>query len=304
MDRLTSMAVFVRVAEKGSFAATAAELSLSPTMIANHVRALERQVGACLLDRTTRRHKLTEIGAAYVDRCRDVLASVHAADHLAEVLRAVPQGTLRVSAPVSWGAHRLVPVIGDYMAIHSKVKVELSLNDRVVDLGEEGFDCGVRSGRLTDDRLIARPLRRARMLAAASPGYLARRGVPREPQELEDHVLLSFSAWGRDHVWRFTRSNETVQVPVRGPLVTNNGQALLTAARAGMGVVVQSDALLEPAVAAGDLVQLFPEWTLPTRPVHIVRLPEARPSAKLRTFVDFVVARLGDPADPNSGVSG
>ena len=95
-------------------------------------------------------------------------ASVHAADHLAEVLRAVPQGTLRVSAPVSWGAHRLVPVIGDYMTAHSKVKVELSLNDRVVDLAEEGFDCGVRSGTLTDDRLIARPLRRARMLAAGS----------------------------------------------------------------------------------------------------------------------------------------
>jgi DNA-binding transcriptional LysR family regulator len=293
MDRLTSMAVFVRVAELGSFTAAATELSLSPTMIANHVRALEKQVGAGLLDRTTRRHNLTEIGLAYLERCRDVLASVHAADHLAEALRATPQGTLRISAPVSWGAHRLVPVIGDYMAAHSKVKVELSLNDRVIDLAEEGFDCCVRSGTLRDERLIARPLQRARMLAAASPGYLAARGIPKEPQELEGHVLLAFSAWGRDPVWRFTRADETVHVPVRGPLVTNNGQALLTAARSGMGVIVQPEALLEPAIAAGELVPLLPDWALPTRPLHIVRLPEARPSAKLRTFVDFVVARLG-----------
>jgi molybdenum-dependent DNA-binding transcriptional regulator ModE len=129
MDRLTSMAVFVRVAERGSFAATAAELSLSPTMIANHVRAIEARVGASLLDRTTRRHSLTEIGAAYLERSSDVLASVRAADHLAESLHALPQGTLRVSAPVSWGAHRLVPMIGVYMVMHLKVKVELSLNE-------------------------------------------------------------------------------------------------------------------------------------------------------------------------------
>jgi DNA-binding transcriptional LysR family regulator len=188
----------------------------------------------------------------------------------------------------------LVPLIGAYMATHPNVKVELSLNDRVVDLAEEGFDCGVRSGPLADDRLIARPLQHARMLAAASPDYLSRYGIPGDPQELESHVLLAFSAWGRDHAWHFTRSGVAVAVPVRGPLVINNGQALLTAACAGMGAVVQADALLAPAVAAGCLVQLLADWTLPSRPVHIVRLPEARPSAKLRTFVDFVVEHLGD----------
>lgn len=293
MDRLTSMAVFVCVAERGSFAAAAAELALSPSMVANHVRALEGRVGACLLERTTRRHTLTEIGAAYLERCRDVLASAHAADHLAEVLRAVPQGTLRVTAPVSWGTHRLVPVVGAYMALYPQVAVALSLNDRVVDLAEEGFDCGVRSGALSDDRVIARPLQRARMLAVASPDYLARRGMPKAPQDLAFHTLLAFSSWGREHAWRFTRAGETVAIPVRGPLVINNGQALLTAASAGMGVVVQADALLDAAVAAGTLVHLLPDWELPSRALHIVRLPEVRPSAKLRTFVDFVVERLG-----------
>jgi DNA-binding transcriptional LysR family regulator len=293
MDRLTSMAVFVRVAEKGSFAAVAPEFSLSQTMVANHVRALEEALNARLLDRTTRRHALTEIGAAYLERCRDVLASVQAADHVAEALRAVPQGTLRISAPVTWGTHRLVPVLGAYMARHPGVRVELSLNDRVVDLAEEGFDCGFRSGDLADSRLIARPLQRALMRVAASRAYLDRHGVPATPRDLAGHALLGFAPWGADPVLRFERAGERVNVPVRGTLVINNGQALLAAAEAGIGIAVQADALLDPSIARGDLVVLLPDWQLPSRALHVVRLPEARPSAKLRTFVDFVVERLG-----------
>jgi len=293
MDRLTGMAVFVRVVEKGSFAAAAAEFDLSPTMVANHVRAQERALGARLLDRTTRRHALTEIGAAYFERCRDVLASVHAADHVAEALRAVPQGTLRISAPVSWGTHRLVPVLGGYLARHPGVRVDLRLDDRVVDLAEEGFDCGFRSGQLADKGLVARPLKRARMRVAASAGYLARRGTPRTPQELAAHAVLSFPPWGADPVLRFERAGQTIRVPVRGPMVINNGQAMLSAALAGIGIAVQADALLDPAIADGTLVPLLPDWKLPSRAMHVVRLPEARPSAKLRTFLDFVVEQLG-----------
>lgn len=293
MDRLTSMSVFVRVADKGSFAAAAREFGLSQTMVANHVRSLESALDARLLDRTTRRHALTEIGAAYLERCRDVLASVQAAEHVAEALRAVPQGTLRVSAPVSWGTHCLVPVLGEYMARYPQVRVELSLNDRVVDLAEEGFDCGFRSGELADQGLIARPLRRAQMRVAASPDYLARRGTPRKPEDLRRHDLLGFAPWGADPQLRFERAGATVRVPVRGPLLVNNGQALLVAALAGVGIAVQADALLDPAIARGELVQLLPRWSLPSRPLHVVRLPQARPSAKLRTFVDVVVERLG-----------
>jgi DNA-binding transcriptional LysR family regulator len=298
MDRLTSMAVFVRVAEKGSFAATADEFGLSTTMIANHVRALETHMKARLLDRTTRRHSLTEIGAAYLERCRDVLASVHAADHVAEVLRSQPQGLLRVSAPVSWGTHRLVPVIARYMTAQPQVRVELSLNDRLIDLAEEGFDCAVRSGPLLDERVIAQPLADARMLLAASPAYLARCGAPKTPQDLAVHALLRFAAWGDAPVWRFVRQGKTVAVPLPVPaqFSCNNGQALLHAAQAGIGIVLQSDALLAPAIAAGELLPVLPEWTLPTRAMHIVRLPEARPSAKLRSFVDFVLERLGPAA--------
>ena len=293
MDRLTSMAVFVRVVEKGSFAATADEFGLSTTMVANHVRALEQQLGACLLDRTTRRHSLTEIGAAYLERCRDVLSSVQAADQVAEALRAIPQGILRVTAPVTWGAHRLMPVIGAYMATHPGVQVELSLNDRVVDMHEEGFDAAIRSGPLHDDALIARPLAPSRMFAVASPDYLQAYGTPCTPDDLAQHACLGFMAWGRHHHWRFQRDGHTVELPVSGPLVCNNGQALLTAALCGIGVVVQADVLLAPSIEAGRLVHLLPDWELPVRHIHIVRRREVRPTAKLRTFVDFVVERLG-----------
>lgn len=293
MDRLTSMAVFVRVVEKGSFAAVAGEFGLSTTMVANHVRALETRLGARLLDRTTRRQHLTEIGAAYLERCRDVLASSEEADRVAEALRATPQGTLRVTASVSWGTHRLLPVVRDYMAAYPKVRVALDLNDRIVDLHEEGYDAGVRSGPVRDERLVARPLKPSRMLVAASRDYLARHGRPRRAEDLARHACLGFSVWGPDPVWRFRRGEDTVTVPVRGSFVCNSGQALLHAALQGMGVVVQADVLLEPSIASGALVRLLPGWELPARPLHLVRRHEPRPSAKLRSFVDFVVDRLG-----------
>lgn len=293
MDKLRAMEVFVATVDAGSFAAAATPLNLSAVMVGKHIHALETQLGARLLERTTRRHRLTEIGAAYVERCRDVLASVRTADGIADALRAVPQGTLRITAPVSFGAHRLTPVIGDYLAAHPQVKVDLSLNDRVVDLAEEGFDCGVRMSHTLDDRLIARPLATSRMFAVASPGWIARHGMPAHPSELESYPLLNFAVWGPSHFWRFTRGNDVVNVPVSGQFSTNNGQALLSAAIAGVGVIMQADALLAPAIAAGHVVPLLPDWDLPTRAVHIVRLPEARPSAKLRSFLDFVVTRLG-----------
>jgi DNA-binding transcriptional LysR family regulator len=293
MDKLRGMEVFVAAVDAGSFSAAAEVLDLSAVMVGKHIRALEKQLDARLLERTTRRQTLTEIGAAYLERCRDALASVHSADRVAEALRAVPQGTLHVTAPVAYGAHRLTPVIGDYLARHPQVKVELSLNDRVVDLAEEGFHCGVRSGPMPDQGLIARPLARSRMLVVASTGWIARHGVPSHPSELEAHPLLGFAPWGPEPTWRFRRGDEMVRVPVHGPFSTNNGQALLSAAIAGIGVVVQTEALLAPALAAGQVVQLLPEWELPSRAMHIVRLPEARPSAKLRSFVDFVLAALG-----------
>ncbi|MFJ9449192.1 LysR substrate-binding domain-containing protein [Herbaspirillum sp. NPDC101397] len=292
-DKLRSMEVFVAAATAESFAAAAQLLDISAVMVGKHVRTLEQQLGASLLERTTRKQALTEIGARYLELCRDVLASVDNADRVAETLRAMPQGVLRVSAPVSYGLQRLMPVIGEYAAIHPQVHIDLALNNRVVDLAEEAVDVAVRSGPLSDDGLIARPLRPARMLIAASPAYLARRGTPGHPDDLARRDCLIFGALEPGHTWRFSRDAETVHVPVQGSFASNNGQALLAAALAGMGVLVQTDTLLEEHIAAGRLTALLPDWRLPTRALHIVRRPENRPSAKVRSFVDFVLERLG-----------
>ena len=293
MDLFSSMSVFVAVADLGSFAAVAEQRELSPTMVANHVRALEARLGERLIDRTTRKHQLTEVGRAYLERCRDVLASAQAADRVAEVLRAKPQGLLRVTAPVSYGAHRLAPVVAAYLRAYPEVQVELQLNDRVVDLVEEGFDVGIRSGKLHDDSIVALPLAASHMVAAATPKYLEQHGTPEHPQDLERHNCLAFAAWGPNHAWRFTRERETASVPVRGQLLCNNGQALLSAALAHSGVIVQADVLLDPLLESGALVRLLADWALPTRAVFVVRRADVRPSAKVRSFVDFVRAALG-----------
>jgi len=287
------MQVFVATADAGSFSGAAERLGISAVMVGKHVRSLESQLTARLIERTTRRQALTEIGAAYLERCREVLVSVQDADRMAESLRAVPRGTLRVTAPVAYGTHRLAPLLADYLAGHRGVQVEMILHDGVMDLAEQGFDCGIRSGDELDPRLVARPLARSRMLAVASPEWVSRHGLPRHPSELEGHALLGFTPWGPAAAWRFKRGDEVVKVLVRGPLRANQGQALLNACVAGLGVAVQSDALLAPALAARQVVHLLPDWELPSRAMHILRLPEARPSAKLRSFIDFVVERLG-----------
>ncbi|MBA5687932.1 LysR substrate-binding domain-containing protein [Rugamonas apoptosis] len=292
-DKLRSMQVFVVAATASSLAAAGRVLDMSAVMVGKHVSALEQQLGASLLERTTRKLTLTEIGASYLERCRDVLASVEAADHVAETLRAVPQGNLRITAPVAYGAQRLVPVIHAYTATYPLVHVDLVLNDRVVNLAEEGIDVAIRSGKLADTGLIARPLARSRMLAAASPNYLERHGVPHHPLDLEQHNCLSFDTWGVDHRWRFSQGETMVAVRAQGNFISNHGHALLAAGLAGMGVVMQNDSLLAEHLHSGALVHLLPDWELPSRAVHIVRRPEPRPSAKVRSFVDFALARLG-----------
>jgi DNA-binding transcriptional LysR family regulator len=290
-DKLRSMQVFVSAAMTGSFAAAAQELGMSAVMVGKHVQALEQQLGARLIERTTRRQTLTEIGAAYLERCNDVLAGVDAADRVAEQLRTEPQGRLRISAPATYGEQRLTPVIGEYAALYPQVNIDLVLSNRVIDMAEEGMDVAIRSGPLADTGLIARPLRPGHVLVAASPDYLKRRGTPRHPSDLAKHNCLVFA--GASPAWRFQRGSEQVEVAARGSLVSNTGTSLVTAAIAGMGVVVQADLLMEPAMEAGRLVRLLPKWELPSRPLHIVRRPESRPSAKVRSFVDFVLERLG-----------
>ncbi|MCE7027263.1 LysR family transcriptional regulator [Jiella sp. CBK1P-4] len=297
MDRLSGMSVFVKVADCGSFAAAAAELDLSAQMVGKHVAALEARLGARLIARTTRRQNLTELGLAYYRQCRVVLAEADAADALAEDLAAEPRGRLRINASVTFGSAALAPVVLSYAERHPKVDVDLVLSDRRVDLIEEGFDAVVRIGELADSSLVARPLGPYRLIPAAAPAYLVRRGRPSHPRDLADHECLVFlgSSESRSHTWTFGRDGEVEDVRVGGRLRMNDTRAMLHAAEAGAGIVMGPEMLIQPLLNEKRLERLLPGWDAPSWPMHVLYAPDRRPTAKLRTFLDMLVEAFPRP---------
>lgn len=292
MDLLDSMKVYVLTVEKGSLSAAAAACDISATMASNHLRDLERRLNTKLLNRTTRRQHLTTFGEEYYLRCKEILQLVKDADVQAQQQQLTPTGKLRVTAPVTFGAENLMPALAVYLARYPEVSVDVVLSDRVVDLLEDGFEAAIRIGELPDSGLIAKPLAPYRQMICASPDYLARRGTPSKPEELAQHDCLAFSPAALSH-WRLSGEEGDLRVPVGGRLQVNQGQALRVAAVHGLGIVLQADFLLEDDVRAGRLVRLFPDYTLPCRPMHVVYLPDRYRSPKLRSFVDFIVERFG-----------
>lgn len=291
MDRLSGMSVFVKAVETGSFAATASALNLSSAMVGRYVQGLEESLGVKLLARTTRRQSLTDIGRIYYEHCKLVLAEVDAADASIQSARATPRGLLRINAPVSFGEHRLAPALPDYMARNPEVTVELTLNNRFVDLVEEGFDIAIRIGALADSSLIARPLAPYRLALCAAPAYLAEHGVPTTPDELRHHVCLGFVPGASREPWRFRGA----EVSPRGPLFSNSGQALIAAALAGLGIIMQAEIQLSADLAAGRLIALLADAMPSPLPMNLVFPPDRRPTPKLRSFIDFMIERFGRP---------
>jgi DNA-binding transcriptional LysR family regulator len=297
MDLLDSMRVYVLTVEKGSLSAAAAASGISATMAGNHVRTLEERLGMQLLRRTTRRQHLTSFGEDYYARCKDILRLVAETETQAQNMRLAPAGKLRVTAPVTFGTEALVPALPGYLERYPEVSVELDLSDRVVDMMEGGIEAGIRIGHIAPDSpLIARPLQPYRFMICASPDYLARRGTPQTPNDLAQHDCLSFSPAALTQ-WRMTRM--TSQPPdvclasVSGRVQVNQGQALRMAALHGLGIVMQPAILLDAEVRAGRLVRLFADYELPSRPMHVVYLPDRYRSPKLRSFIDYLVEAFG-----------
>jgi DNA-binding transcriptional LysR family regulator len=295
MDRLASMAAFVKAAEAGSFAAAASALGMSPQMIAKHVTWLESRLGTRLLNRTTRRQSLTGIGKAYYDRCKLVLAEADWADSIADEAKGAPRGRLRVNAPLSFGAHSLTPVIARYLRQHPKVEVDLVLNDRFVDLVEDEFEAVFRIGPLADSSLTARELAPFRLVACASPDYLSERGVPVTPLDLETHECLVYASPSGRTIddWHFVRNGETHRVDVRHRLRVNDAKALLIAALAGFGVAFIAEDLARDGLRSGHLTKVLPDYETPSRPIHLIYHPDRRQTPKLKSFIAAVVRELG-----------
>jgi DNA-binding transcriptional LysR family regulator len=293
MDRLSSMEVFAKVAETGSFAAAAEAIGISGPMVGKHIRLLEEHLGVRLLNRTTRRQSLTDAGRDFLERTRIVLAELEAAEAVAAESRAKPRGELRVNAPSTFGAHSLAPVITDYMNANADVTVKLTLSDRIVDLVDEGFDCVFRVGPLEDSTLMARALRPTRFVCCAAPAYLKQRGKPKTPQNLTGHDCLGFTGSALEHAWTFTGPNGVVTIPIKSRFSVNSGQALRQTALAGLGIIYQVEDLTRDDLAAGRLVEVLPRWEPLTRPVHLLFAPDRRVTPKLRSFIEFAAARFG-----------
>jgi DNA-binding transcriptional LysR family regulator len=293
VDLLGSMKVFIQIVDRGSLSAAAAASGISPTMAGNHLRALEQRMGMKLMNRTTRRQNLTAFGQDYYRRCQEILRLIDDADSQAQELRDTPSGLLRVTAPATFGNEALIPALADYLAQYPALRVDLVLSDRVTDLVAEGFEAAIRIGHLPDSGLIAKPLAPYRLLLCASPSYLARRGTPRHPDDLASHECLSFNHVAFEE-WRMQNHESGIRVPGTARIQLNNGQGLRVAALHGLGITLQPAVLLERDVEEGRLVRLFPDYPLPVRQMSVVYLPDRYRSPRLRSFVDFVVARFGD----------
>lgn len=293
MDRLLGMEVFVRVVDSGSFAGAARDLSMSRAMVSKHVQSLEDRLGVRLLNRTTRRVSLTEIGTAYYERAQTVLFDVEEAEKVIGDLQQGARGTLRINAPMSFGIRHLTPALCDFRRDFHHVQIDLTLNDRYVDLVEEGIDLAIRIGNLADSTLIARKLAPCRILLCASPDYLDRRGIPETPADLGKHDHLLYTLTQKPQILTMTpHEGPQETVMIQGPVSANNGDVLCQMALEGAGIVALPSFIVGPALASGALAPILPQYYLPSLNVYAV-YPHARYlTTKVRVLIDYLVLRF------------
>lgn len=280
------MKAFVAVAETSHFAAASERIGLSRAMASKQVMDLEAYLGVRLLNRTTRKVSLTEQGAAYLERCRDILAAIVEADSEMRAQGIEPLGRLRVTAPTSFGASHVAPQVSAFVARHPRVEVELALNDRVVDIVEEGFDLAIRIGRLTDSSLVARRIGEMRLIACASPAYLAKHGRPQTPSDLSRLQCLLYAYASEGGVWTFSGPEGEESVRVGGRILCNSGEALCRMAADGCGVVLQPDFIAEPFLKSGALEQILSDHRTASGGIFAVHSNRRHAPPKLRAFVD------------------
>ena len=295
MDRIVGMQLYMRVVETGSFSKAAVDLVTTQPTATKHVAELERKLGVRLLNRNTRGVSPTEVGALYYDKCKSILRELEEADNLAALLQSRVGGTLRISTSVAFGRRVMTPLVLRFMAEHPDMLIDLSFDDRYVNLVEQGIDIALRMGRLADSTLGARYLGNNPWLVAGSAAYLQRAGTPRVPADLGRHACLIYSSVQGDDRWQFTGpSGEDVSIPVTGPLRSNNLSAVLAACRAGMGLAALPWYVAYRSVADGAVVPVLADHSLPSQELHAVfPSPKMLPS-KVATFIAFLQASLGD----------
>jgi DNA-binding transcriptional LysR family regulator len=303
MDRLTSLTAFVRVVDSGGFSAAGRHLHMSTTMVSNHVQALEDRLGVRLLNRTTRKVSLTEVGKAYYDRCTQILSDLEQADDIASALQLTPRGTLRIYS----GTHIVpfvAPAVAEFLLSYPEVKVDLTMGERTIDLIDEGFDLAIRLAPPPDSSLIVRSLATWRHVLCCSPAYLEKYGPPQQLSDLAERNCVRHVSYPYGDDWHFVdRKAAPGSVRVTGNLVTNSGEALRTAALQGVGICMAAGFLVADDLKTGHLVRLLPEYQPVEFAMNAVYPHRHHLSAKVRTFIDLVVRHSAEQQkliDPNS----
>jgi DNA-binding transcriptional LysR family regulator len=289
MDRFDTITAFIAVADEGGFAPAARSLGLSPSAVTRLVAALEERLGIRLLQRTTRSVTLTDAGTRYLLRARQVLGDLTEAEEMAQAERAIPAGRFVVSAPAVFGRMHVGPLMCSYLNNNEAVIGELLLQDRWVNLVEEGVDLAVRIGQLSDTSLVARRVGETRRVLVAAPDYLARRGLPQVPQDLKNHRIIQFSVLSGGNDWRFYRSDKTETVTITPHYATNSADAAIWHATRNGGIAMVLAYQVIDLVRAGQLEVVLPDFEPPILPIQLVYPTAKLLSAKVRAFIDLAV---------------
>lgn len=293
MDRLTSMEIFARVVESESFTAAAERLGLSRAAVSKRIQQLEEDLGARLLNRTTRQVLPTEIGRAYYDRCLRVLHEAENAENFVRQLHNEPRGLLRINAPQSFGTLHLAPALARFAAAYPDLGISITLNDRIVSLFEEDFDVALRVSRAVPPNLIGHRLSPVKIVLVASPEYLKQKGRPLHPNDLARHTCLQYSYLATGDHWALRGPDGEHQVPVESPFNANSGDMLLEAAIAGLGITIVPNFIAWCAIAAGRLETVLDDYGSPDLSLFAVYASGRQPSAKIRLLVEFLSERFG-----------
>ena len=290
-DRLQELTVFVRAAESGSFSRAARELGLSQPSVSRIIGELEARLGVKLLLRTTRRITVTDAGALFLGRAREILAEIEDAEDAARGLDSL-RGTIRIAMPIVYGTCQIIPRLPKFLGLHPLLRVEMSVADQRQDLVAEGADVAIRLGELDDSAFGARKLETLPRFLVASPSYLAVRGTPKTPADLASHdCIFGPGLFGRAS-WSFSRNGTETSVDVRGRIHTDSGPGVFASALAGLGIAMTSPVMAGPEIKAGALVPLLKSYKLSPIEVHAVFPGGPRPSTKVRALVDHLVNEL------------